>query len=78
MKEHYAKKLKRELLEVKQALFAVCNYPESMTSQSIITEQKFLKSQGNAMMQGNAFYHKVKDIGFGLIEQIQQKHWEGK
>ena len=75
MKEHYAKKLKRELLEAKQALFAVCNYPDTPTSQSIIAQQKFLKSQGDMLMYGKSFYRNLKEIGIGLVPHIS-KHWE--
>jgi hypothetical protein len=77
MKEHYAKKLKRELLEAKQALFAVCNFPETTTSQTIISQQKSLKLQGDMLMQGTSYYDKLKEIGFGLEPPIF-KHFESK
>lgn len=77
MKEHYATKLKRELLESKQQLFEVCNNPESLKSISIISEQKFLKQQGDMFMNGHSYYNKLKELGFGLQPQVFM-HYESK
>lgn len=77
MKEHYATKLKRELLEAKQQLFEVCNNPDSSKSLSIIAEQLFLKAQGDAFMMGGSYYDKLKEMGLGLNPQVFQ-HYESK
>lgn len=70
MKESWQVKLKRELLEAKQQLFEVCNNPDSFKSKSIISEQKFLKQQGDMFMNGHSYYEKLKELGFGLQPKV--------
>lgn len=62
MKETPTQKLKRELLEVRQQLFEVCNNPNSDKSRSIIFQQKAIYAHSK---NAKPFYDQLKSLGFG-------------